>query len=62
MRGVRMNSHHGNNNEQWQNFCNDTVLYYATRNILYKDKIPIVKCYNLFYSYLIIKLIMLKFS
>jgi hypothetical protein len=33
-----MNSHHGNNNEQWQNFCNDTVLYYATRNILYKDK------------------------
>jgi hypothetical protein len=46
MRGVRMNSHHGNNNEQWQNFCNDTVLYYATRNILYKDKIPIVKCSN----------------
>ncbi len=33
--------HSEENNQQWEDFCNDVVLYYATRNVLYKDKIPV---------------------
>lgn len=34
---------HNTKTKNWENWCNDVIIYYASRNILFQNKIPVIE-------------------